>query len=57
MMDADSITMNVGASTFVMKKDGTVTLNGNDLTITMTGQQVITADGNITMKGAKILEN
>ncbi|KQO27208.1 type VI secretion system Vgr family protein [Acidovorax sp. Leaf78] len=56
-MDADSITLSVGASTFVMKKDGTVTLNGHDLTVTMTGEQVITADGNITMKGAKILEN
>jgi type VI secretion system secreted protein VgrG len=54
---ADELNITVGAASLVMKKDGTVTLNGNDLTITMTGQQVITADGNITMKGAKILEN
>ncbi len=53
----DSITLKVGKSVLVMKKDGTITLNGHDLTINMTGEQRIKAAGNITMKGQKILEN
>ncbi len=32
-MDADTITLNVGASTLVMKKDGTVTINGKEIDI------------------------
>ena len=36
---------------------GTITLNGHDLTINMSGEQNIKAAGNITMKGQKILEN
>ena len=56
-MDPESITLNVGQSTLVMRQDGTITLNGHDLMVGMTGEQVLKADGNITMKGAKILEN
>lgn len=55
--DGDSITLKVGASVLVMKADGTVTLDGNDFTTTLTGEQAVKADGNITLKGAKILEN
>ncbi|WP_234384343.1 type VI secretion system Vgr family protein, partial [Paracidovorax avenae] len=56
-MDPESITLNVGQSKLVMRQDGTITLNGHDLMVGMTGEQVLKADGNITMKGAKILEN
>ncbi|MBF9264552.1 hypothetical protein I4I83_08290 [Acidovorax cattleyae] len=56
-MDPESITLNVGQSKLVMRQDGTITLNGHDLVVGMTGEQVLKADGNITMKGAKILEN
>ncbi|MDR0634316.1 MAG: type VI secretion system tip protein VgrG [Azoarcus sp.] len=53
----DSITLQVGKSVLVMKSDGTITLNGNDFTVTLTNEQVVKADGNIILKGAKILEN
>ena len=53
----DSITLEVGKSKLVMKSDGTITLNGNDFTVTLTNEQVVKADGNIILKGAKILEN
>lgn len=56
-MDATTITLKVGQSILTMKEDGTVTVNGHDLSITMTGQQVIKADDTITIKGAKIFEN
>lgn len=53
----DSITLKVGASVLVMKKDGTITLNGHDLITNMTGEHISKSSGNMTLKGAKILEN
>jgi len=53
----ESITLQVGKSVMVMKADGTITLNGNDLMVTLTGEEITKADGNIVFKGAKILEN
>jgi type VI secretion system secreted protein VgrG len=32
-MDAESITLTVGASTLVMKADGTITLNGKNIDV------------------------
>jgi type VI secretion system secreted protein VgrG len=56
-MDATSITLTVGKSQLTLKEDGTILLNGNDYAITLTGEQTTKADGNIVLKGAKILEN
>ena len=56
-MDAESITLTIGKSQLVLKKDGSILLNGNDYSITLTGEQSTKADGNIMFKGAKILEN
>ena len=38
IMDAESITLTVGASTLVMKADGTITLNGQDIQVTAGGE-------------------
>ena len=40
-----------------MKKDGTITIKGKDITIQGSGEMVAKADKNITMKGQKILQN
>jgi len=53
----DSITLKVGRSVLVMKSNGTITLNGHDYSITMSGKKTVNTKGNITMKGAKVLEN
>jgi type VI secretion system secreted protein VgrG len=61
----DSITLVVGKSKLVMKKDGTITLNGKDLSVGMTGDTLIKTSGKTTikstgeiiMKGRKINEN
>jgi type VI secretion system secreted protein VgrG len=53
----DEFKITVGKSTLIMKSDGTIKINGNDMIVGMTGEQTTKCDGNITMKGAKILEN
>ena len=40
-----------------MKKDGTITIAGKDITIDASGKINVKASGNITMKGQKILQN
>ncbi|MBU2980574.1 type VI secretion system tip protein VgrG [Lentibacter algarum] len=54
---ADSITFTCGDAKFQMKKDGTIVLEGKDLTIKGSGKINITASGDITMKGSKINQN
>ncbi|MBI2899869.1 MAG: type VI secretion system tip protein VgrG [Planctomycetes bacterium] len=45
----DEIVLNTGKATIVMKKNGDITIDGKEITIT--------GSGNITMKAKKILEN
>jgi type VI secretion system secreted protein VgrG len=40
-----------------MKKDGTITISGKDITINGSGEIVGTASKNMTLKGKKILQN
>ena len=54
---ADSITFKTGDASIVMKKDGTITITGKDISITGKGKIDAKADKNITMKGQKILQN
>ncbi len=54
---ADSITLTTGSASITMKKDGTITIKGKDITIDGSGKINAKAGGNITMKGQKILQN
>jgi type VI secretion system secreted protein VgrG len=40
-----------------MKKDGTITIQGKDITIKGSGKIVVQASNEIVMKGQKILQN
>jgi type VI secretion system secreted protein VgrG len=51
------ITLKCGSSSIVMKKDGTITIKGKDITIKGSGKISAKASGNMTLKGQKILEN
>ena len=53
----DSITLKVGQSVLVMKKDGTVTLNGKDIGIKASGDVQLDAAGNIANKASTIHNN
>ena len=52
-----SITLTVGKSSLKLQDDGTISLNGHDFYTTMTGEKQVNVDGNITTRGAKILDN
>ncbi|HTV78592.1 MAG TPA: type VI secretion system tip protein TssI/VgrG [Steroidobacteraceae bacterium] len=53
----DSITFSTGDASISMKKDGTITIKGKDITIQGSGKINVKADGDIVMKGSKILQN
>lgn len=50
----DSITLKTGDASIVMKKDGTITIKGKDITIEGTGRIVGKASSSMTLKGSKI---
>ena len=53
----DSITIKTGSASITMKKDGTITIKGKDITIQGSGKVNIKADGDVVVKGSKILQN
>jgi type VI secretion system secreted protein VgrG len=58
LLDAgDEITIKTGDASITMKKDGTITIKGKDITVTGSGKVNVKADSDITMKGSKILHN
>jgi type VI secretion system secreted protein VgrG len=53
----ESITLKTGSASITMKKDGTITIKGKNITVQGSGEMVVKANKNITMKGKKILQN
>lgn len=53
----DSITITTGSASIAMKKDGTITIKGKDITIEGSGKINAKASSDIIMKGSKILQN
>ncbi len=53
----DSVTIKTGSASITMKKDGTITIKGKDITVDGSGKINIKAGGDIIMKGSKILQN
>lgn len=51
---ADSIALTCGSSAIVLKKDGTITIEGKDFTFKASGEIGIKSTGETTMKGSKI---
>jgi type VI secretion system secreted protein VgrG len=53
----DSVTIKTGSASITMKKDGTITIKGKDITIDGSGKINVKASKDIVMKGSKILQN
>jgi type VI secretion system secreted protein VgrG len=53
----DEFKITVGKSTLVMKSDGTITFNGHTFSVGTTDEQNFKAEGDITSKAKKILDN
>ena len=54
---ADSITLTTGSASITMKKDGTIMINGKDITVEGSGKINAKASSDIVMKGSKITQN
>ena len=54
---ADEISFTCGSASIVMKKDGTITLDGKDITLKGSGKINIEASSDVTIKGSKINQN
>jgi type VI secretion system secreted protein VgrG len=53
----DSIVLETGSASISMKKDGTITIKGKDITIDGSGKINVKASGDVTVKGSKIKQN
>jgi type VI secretion system secreted protein VgrG len=53
----DEIVLKTGQASISMKKDGTINIQGKDISVKGSGDISVKASKNITMKGTKILEN
>lgn len=54
---ADAIVIKTGSAAISMKKDGTINIEGKDITLKGSGKINVKASGNVTVKGSKILNN
>ncbi|RTL30414.1 MAG: type VI secretion system tip protein VgrG [Burkholderiales bacterium] len=53
----DSITLKTGSAELVLKKDGTISINGKDVTIEASGKITAKASSDMVLKGSKIAQN
>ena len=53
----DEITIKTGDATISMKKDGTISINGKDITVEGSAKITAKADGDMVLKGKKIIQN
>jgi type VI secretion system secreted protein VgrG len=54
---ADQITLTTGDASITMKKDGTITISGKDLTFKGSGKINVKASGDVILKGSKVTSN
>lgn len=54
---SESMTFKCGSASISMKKDGTITIDGKDITLKASGKINIKASSDVTIKGSKITQN
>jgi len=58
LLDAgDQITLKTGSASIVMKKDGTITIKGKDITLSGSGKINVKASSDVVIKGSKVTQN
>jgi type VI secretion system secreted protein VgrG len=58
LVDAgDEITIKTGSASIVMKKDGTITIKGKDITLQGSGKINVKASSDVVIKGSKVKQN
>jgi type VI secretion system secreted protein VgrG len=54
---AESVSIKTGDASITMKKDGTITIKGKDITVQGSGKINVKADSDVVIKGSKVLQN
>lgn len=54
---SDEIVIKTGSSSILMKKDGTIMINGKDISINGSEAVTVKESGDVIIKGKKILDN
>jgi type VI secretion system secreted protein VgrG len=58
LLDAgDEITIKTGSASITMKKDGTITIKGKDITLDGSGKINVKASSDVVIKGSKVTQN
>jgi type VI secretion system secreted protein VgrG len=57
LVAADEIAFKTGDASITLKKDGTVVIQGKDITLKGSGKITVKADGDIVLKGQNVLHN
>jgi len=58
LIDAgDGVTIKTGSASITMKKDGTITIKGKDITLDGSGKINVKASGDVVLKGSKVTQN
>lgn len=55
--DGDEIKISVGDASITMKKDGSITIKGGEITIDGSGHVKVKASRDLTLRGSKLLQN
>lgn len=53
----DQITIQTGSASITMKKDGTITIKGKDITLDGSGKVNVKASSDVVIKGSKVTQN
>jgi len=54
---ADEISLTTGSASIIMKKDGTITIKGKDITLDGSGKINVKASSDVAIKGSKVTQN
>jgi type VI secretion system secreted protein VgrG len=57
LIAGDQIQLQTGSASIIMKKDGTITIKGKDITISGSGKINVKASSDVVIKGSKISQN
>jgi hypothetical protein len=53
----NEITLKTGDASIVLKADGSVNIRGTNITVESSGRTTVKASGDLTLKGARVLNN
>ncbi len=57
IIQQNEITLKTGAASIVLKADGSVVINGTDITVKSSNRTTVKAEGDLVLKGSRTITN